>query len=78
MCFEYSSAVFMLAKIEKQIRLLTKNICQSVFVKRFYFPIFYNIFSYTQLAFVFHLQEEFCIFRDQIFCFLFFFYSEDS
>ena len=50
-----------------------KSISHS-FVKRFYFSIFYNLFFYTQLAFVFHLQGDFYIY----FHFLFFSSSKRS
>ena len=46
-----------------------KIISQSLFVKWFYFPSFYNNFSYTQLTFVFHLQEDFYMNNIFVFCF---------
>ena len=55
--------------------LLTRNINQSLFGKQFYSSMFHNIFYYTQLAFVFRLQEEFYIIHKYIvifFIFLFF------
>ena len=54
---------FMLAKLnsvfDKPVRVLSKRIIQSLFVKWFYFSIFCNIFFYTKLAFVFYLQNDF-------------------
>ena len=38
---------------------ILENISQSLFVKHFYFPAFHDIKFYTQLTFVFHLQEVF-------------------
>ena len=48
-----------------------KNVSQSLFVKQFYFSTFQNNFFYTQLVFVFHLQEYFYVIckRIDVFCF---------
>lgn len=43
-----------------------KNIYQSLMMKSFLFVKFYNVSFCTQLIFVSHLQEDFCIVHDHI------------
>lgn len=47
-------------------------------MKMFYFSIFITVFFNTQLAFVFHGQEDFRIIRNHILAFYFFYFSERS
>ena len=61
-----------LTVFNKLIRVLTKKICQSLFVKRFYFTMFYNIFFQTQLVFVFILSEIFILLVTILLFFYFF------
>ena len=61
MCFGYRSAIFYFGKL---IRVLTKNISQPFFGKRFCFSIFLNIIFHTQVVFVYHAQKDFDIVHD--------------
>ena len=67
--FNTARLFFILAKLSKQIRVLTNNI-QSLFVKYFCFPYF-TFFFYNQPVIVFLLPGDFYIVRNQIvtFCF---------
>ena len=51
-----NTAIFYFTKL---ITVLTKNVSHYLFVKQFYFSIFYKTFFYTHVAFVFNFPENY-------------------
>ena len=65
-----NTAIFYFTKL---ITVLTNNVSHCLFVKQFYFSIFYKTFFYTHVAFVFNLPESYW---QPYCCFQFFFFRK--
>ena len=70
--FNTARLFFILAKLSKQIRVLTNNI-QSLFVKYFCFPYF-TFFSIINQSLLFIFQEIFILFATKLSLFVFLFF----
>ena len=70
--FNMARLFFILAKLSKQIRVLTNNI-QSLFVKYFCFPYF-TFFSIINQSLFFIFQEIFILFATKLSLFVFLFF----